>query len=105
MGRKGKTLEAQEPLFRRGVPTLQTSLTSRELPPTAPALAWQKFVSLCMVRVLLGEVFVVWRGADRKKSAAIALFGVDFFGKGLTKSEDCGMIDTREHRMTVTSSD
>ena len=26
-------MEAQEPLFRRGVPTLQTSLTSRELPP------------------------------------------------------------------------
>ena len=28
-----KTLEAQGPLFRRGVPTLQTSLTLRELPP------------------------------------------------------------------------
>ena len=38
-----------------------------------------------MVRVLLGEVFVVWRGADRKKSAAIALFGVDFFRERVDK--------------------
>ena len=98
-------MEAQGDPLKGSLPTLQTSLTHPELPPRAPALAWQKFVSLCMVRVLLGEVFVVLGGADRKKSAAIALFGVDFFGKGLTKSEDCGMIDTREHRMTVTSSD
>ena len=54
-------MEAQEPLFRRGVPTLQTSLTSRELPPRAPACTWQRFVLLCTVRVLLGEVFLlVW---------------------------------------------
>ena len=37
MGGEGKTLEAQGPLFRRGVPTLQTSLTLRELPCTATA--------------------------------------------------------------------
>ena len=36
---------------------LQTSLTSRELPPSAPAHALQRFVSLCMRRVRLGEVF------------------------------------------------
>ena len=50
--------------------SLQTSLILPELPPTAPALAWKKFVSLCMVRVLFGEVFVVWRGADALYGAA-----------------------------------
>ena len=63
--------------------SLQASLILPELPPRVPALAERKFGSLCFLRVLLGEVFVVLGGADRKKSAVIALFGVDFFsGKG-----------------------
>ena len=33
----------------------------------------------------MGEVFVVLGGADRKKSAAIALFGVDFFRERVDK--------------------
>ena len=62
-GRVRKTLEAQEPLFRRGVPTLQTSLTSRELPPRPRHLgsedlfrfrsvagSWGKFLSFGEVR-------------------------------------------------------
>ena len=69
-GGKGKTLEAQDPLFRRGGPTLQTSLTSRELPPRAPAFAWRKFLSLCFGRVLLGEVFISGGRRFALKSAA-----------------------------------
>ena len=40
--------------------SLQTSHTLRELPPRAPALTWQSVVSLCMMRVLSGEVFSFW---------------------------------------------
>ncbi len=36
MGGKGKTLEAQGDPFRRGLPTLQTSLTHPELPHRTP---------------------------------------------------------------------
>ena len=60
-GVAGKTLEAQGDPFRRGLPTLQTSLTHPELPPRAPAFAKRRFVSLCFGRVLLGEVFC-WFG-------------------------------------------
>ena len=35
---KRKTLEAQETLFRRGFPTLQTSLTFPELPRKTPTI-------------------------------------------------------------------
>ena len=38
-----KTLEAQGDPFRRGLPTLQTSLTLPELPPKTPPLCERKF--------------------------------------------------------------
>ena len=50
-------MEAQEPLFRRGVPTLQTSLTSRELPHKTPPLRKQKFDSFFVVAGSCGEDF------------------------------------------------
>ena len=53
----GKTLEGESPLLKEGALSLQTSLTHRELPPRAPAFSWQRVVSLCMARVLLGEAF------------------------------------------------
>ena len=52
-----KTLEAQEPLLRRGVPTLQTSLTSRELPHKTPPLRKQKFDLFFVVAGSCGEDF------------------------------------------------
>ena len=55
-------MEAQGDPFRRGRPTLQTSLTHPELPPRAPAYAVRRFVSLCFGRVFLGEVF--WFGRE-----------------------------------------
>ena len=51
-----KTLEAQGTLFRRGSPTLQTSLTLRELPHRTPPFRERKFVSLGMVAGSCGEV-------------------------------------------------
>ena len=50
-------MEAQGDSFRRGLPTLQTSLTHPELPPRAPTYAKRRFVSLCFGRVFLWEVF------------------------------------------------
>ena len=67
-----KTLEGESPLLKEGALSLQTSLSHRELPPRAPACTWQRFVSLCTVRVLSGEVFVAWGGTDLLQSAAVA---------------------------------
>ena len=50
-------MEGESPLLKDGALSLQTSLTHRELSPSAPACAVQRFVSLCMMRVLLGKVF------------------------------------------------
>ena len=47
--------------LKDGVLSLQTSLSHRELPPRAPAPAERRFGSLCMARVLLGEVFYFGR--------------------------------------------
>ena len=55
--RERKTLEGEEHLLKEAPLSLQTSLSLRELPPRAPALAERRFDSLCLVRVLLGEVF------------------------------------------------
>jgi len=43
--------------LKGGFLSLQTSLSSRNFPPRAPAYAVRSFVSLCMGRVLLGESF------------------------------------------------
>ena len=48
-------MEAQGPLFRRGVPTLQTSLTLRELPRRTPPFRERKVVSLSFCGVLWGS--------------------------------------------------
>ena len=61
--------------MKDGALPLQTSLSHRELPPRAPACTWQRFVSLCTVRVLSGEVFVAWGGTDLLQSAASRLIG------------------------------
>ena len=50
-------MEGEEHLLKEAPLSLQTSLSLRELPPRAPALAERKVVSLCSGRVLLGEVF------------------------------------------------
>ena len=50
-------MEGESPLLKEGALSLQTSLSHRELPPRAPVCTWQRVVSLCTVRVLLGEVF------------------------------------------------
>ena len=47
--------------MKDGALSLQTSLSLRELPPSAPVCTWQRVVSLCTVRVLLGEVFCFGR--------------------------------------------
>ena len=43
--------------MKGGFLSLQTSLSSRNFPPRAPAYAVRSFVSLCMGRVLLGGSF------------------------------------------------
>ena len=50
-------MEAQGDPFRRGLPTLQTSLTHPELPPRAPALTWRRFDSFCLRAGTLGGSF------------------------------------------------
>ena len=50
-------MEGESPLLKDGALSLQTSLIHRELSPSAPACAMRRFVSLCMMRVLLGKVF------------------------------------------------
>ena len=50
-------MEGESPLLKDGALSLQTSLTHRELSPSAPACAVRRFVSLCMMRVHLGKVF------------------------------------------------
>ena len=70
---KGKTLEGEEHLLKEAPLSLQTSLSLRELPPRAPALAERRFDSLCSGRVLLGEVFVGLGGGELLQRAAIAL--------------------------------
>ena len=54
-------MEGESPLLKDGALSLQTSLSHRELPPRAPVCTWQRVVSLCTVRVLLGEVFCFGR--------------------------------------------
>ena len=54
-------MEGESPLLKEGALSLQTSLSHRELPPRAPDGTWQRVVSLCTVRVLLGEVFCFGR--------------------------------------------
>ena len=61
--------------LKDGALSLQTSLSHRELPPRAPACTWQRFVLLCTVRVLLGEVFCVSGGRDFLRRAASHSFG------------------------------
>ena len=54
-------MEAQGPLFRRGVPTLQTSLTLPELPCTATAILVCENVSRSLVAVAVqGSFLSVW---------------------------------------------
>ena len=55
--RREKTLEGEGCLLKEASLSPQTSHSLRELPPRAPALTWQRVVSLCMMRVLSGEVF------------------------------------------------
>ena len=50
-------MEGEEHLLKEAPLSLQTSLTLRELPPSAPARAGRKVVSFCLGRVRLGEVF------------------------------------------------
>ena len=49
-------MEAQGAPFRRGLPTLQTSLTLPELPRKTPPLRGRKFDLLFMVAGACGEV-------------------------------------------------
>ena len=51
-------MEGESPLLKDGALSLQTSLTHRELSPSAPALTWRRFDSLCLGRVHFGKVFV-----------------------------------------------
>ena len=66
-------MEGESPLLKDGALSLQTSHSHRELPPRAPACTGQRFVLLCTVRVLLGEVFCVSGGRDFLRRAAVAL--------------------------------
>ena len=65
-------MEGESPLLKEGALSLQTSLTHRELPPRAPAHAERRFDSLCLGRVLSGEVFVISGGINLLQSAAVA---------------------------------
>ena len=65
-------MEGEGRLLKEASLSLQTSHSLRELPPRAPAFSWQRVVSFRMVRVLLGEVFVVWGGTEFWQSAAVA---------------------------------
>ena len=65
-------MEGEGRLLKEASLSLQTSHTLRELPPRAPAFSWQRVVSFRMVRVLLGEAFVVWGGTEFWQSAAVA---------------------------------
>ena len=69
-------MEGEGRLLKEASLSLQTSHTLRELPPRAPAFSWQRVVSFRMVRVLLGEVFVVWGGTEFWQSAASRSFCV-----------------------------
>ena len=53
-------MEAQGDPFRRGRPTLQTSLTHPELPPIAPAPAKRRFDSQCKGGCSRGKFLLVW---------------------------------------------
>ena len=57
----GRPWRERAPSFGEGALSLQTSLSHRELPPSAPAFTWQRFDSFCFERVLSGEVFVFWK--------------------------------------------
>ena len=69
-GMGGRPWRERAPSFGEVALSLQTSLSHRELPPSAPAFAWQRFDSFCFERVLSGEVrsldgrckFFTWRG-------------------------------------------
>ena len=54
----------ESPLLKEGALSLQTSHSLRELPPRAPAHAERKFDSLCLARVLSGEVLLFRAGGD-----------------------------------------
>ena len=58
MRRGRKTLEAQGDPFRRGLPTLQTSLTHPELPHKTPTITRAK---ICFAFLIVG----VWWGSFR----------------------------------------
>ncbi len=57
-------MEGESPLLKDGALSLQTSLSHRELPPRAPAHAERRFDSLCLARVLSGEVLLFRAGGD-----------------------------------------
>ena len=57
-------MEGESPVLKDGALSLQTSLSHPELPPRAPAHAERRFDSLCLARVLLGEVLLFRAGGD-----------------------------------------
>ncbi len=68
-------MEAQGDPFRRGLPTLQASLTHPELPHKTPPLHERRFVSFFVVAGSCGEVFCVLGGRDFLQRAASHSFG------------------------------
>ena len=83
----GKTLEAQGDPFRRGLPTLQTSLTYPELPCTATAgLGAKTFLAFWTAVAVQGSFWNSAGGARDLQSAASRSFG----GRNLgTRVRDC----------------
>ena len=73
IGRGKKTLEAQGDPFRRGLPTLQTSLTYPELPHKTPAITRAMMLFRFCDGGGLVRKFLVWIGRNFFESAAIAL--------------------------------
>ena len=57
-------MEGESPLLKDGALSLQTSLSHRELPPRAPAHTERRLDSLCLGRVLSGEVLLFRAGGD-----------------------------------------
>ena len=85
-GGKGKTLEAQGTLFRRGFPTLQTSLTLPELPCTAIAgLVCKNFSRFWSGGCRAGKILVDWEVRGGKKCG----FALDWWGN---ENEDSALI-------------
>ena len=70
----GKTLEAQGDPFRRGLPTLQTSLTLPELPCTATAgLGAKTFLAFWTAVAVQGSFWNSAGGAGAIKECGFAL--------------------------------